>query len=667
MNAPAAATTLLARAGTVPLNGHETPAMHADHVFIFAASAAVRMRLTTAAAAAAGAVHAYADPADAAACARVRGAGAGGAAIVAVEGQLLFVPVGAGAATCVACLHQARLAQQIPHEISAHRNGTAIDLCAPAHLSAFALDLVPTLLGFVRGGEDGNEEGSADGGAGIALDLVTLRIARFAPHGQRTCPLCGDAAVAVQTAQLPADALTPPPARALEHRAKRHAGAYRCKQLGDYAIDVSRYINPVNGMLGKTLLQNRELPFYALTNGRFFESALAREAPIDWFGTAQTYRDSAVVGIFEGLERHAGLLARTGGAGVRTTYAAAAGQALHPAGLGLYEDATYASDAALVRFDEDAPLDWVWGHSVARRAPVLVPSDFVYYGSRQMIYGNSSGCATGSCVEEALLFGLLETIERDAFMLHWLARLAPTRIALDSITDVECKTIITRLAAAGAELHLLDARLDLPVPVVLAVIVRAPGEYGAFSLAAGASFDPVDAVRRALGEVAVHFHGFESRSRQAAEAQALAGEEGFGSVRKLEDHALFYGQPEALPLARFLVENPQERSFADTYAAWNAQRPASLSLLDDLEFFFAALRAAGHDDVIWVDQSSPEQVQLGLRTVRAIVPGLLPIDFGHGRCRAATLPRLYELPHRLGLRAAPLRADDLNRAPHPFP
>jgi len=626
-----------------------------DSVFIFAASADVRARLA-AAVGADGAIHAYADPADAAAFAHMRRAGEGGVGIVAVEGRLLFFPAGAG---CVACLHQVRLAQQVPHELAAHRKGTAIDLCAPAHLSSFALDLVPTLHGFVRRGtrQDGGE-------TGIALDLVTLRITRFAPHGQRTCPLCGPAADA--RPQAP-DGLTPPPFRALVHRQKRHAGAYRCKQLGDYEIDVARYINPVNGMLGKTLLQNRELPFYALTNGRFFESALAREAPIDWFGTAQTYRDSAVVGIFEGLERHAGLLAREGGGTVRTSYAAAAGTALHPASLGLYEDATYAGDAALLRFDEHAPLDWVWGHSVARRAPVLVPSDFVYYGSRQMIYGNSSGCATGSCVEEALLFGLLETIERDAFMLHWLARLAPRRIALDSIGDVECKTIITRLAAAGAELHLLDARLDLPIPVVLAVIVREPGRFGAFSLAAGASFDPVDAIRRALGEVAVHFHGFEDRARLAAEANAREGDTGFASVKSLEDHALFYGQPEALPLARFLVEHPNERSYDDTYAAWNAQRPASLSLLDDLEFFFAALRAAGHDDVVWVDQSSPEQVQLGLRTVRAIVPGLLPIDFGHGRCRAATLPRLYELPHRLGLRAAPLGADDINRSPHPFP
>jgi ribosomal protein S12 methylthiotransferase accessory factor len=635
-------------------------ALTEDKVFIFSASAEIRTRL--AAASGTGQVHAYADPADSAAFEHMRSAGAGGVGIVAVEGQLLFFPVGGGTCACVACLQQARLAQRIPQELTAHRQGTAIDLCAPAHLSAFALERVAALRAFMRSNA---ATGAGAGAEGIALDLVTLATTRFALHGQRNCPLCGDTGAPAQEPPTPPTPLQPPPARSLQHRQKRHPGAYRCKQLGEYAIDLARYINPVNGLLGKTLLQNRELPFYALTSGRFFESEVARETPIDWFGSAQTYRDSAIVGIFEGLERRAGLLARERGAGVRASYAEAAGVALHPASLGLYEEATYADDPRLLRFDERLPLDWVWGHSMARRAPVLVPSDFVYYGSRQMIYGNSSGCATGSCVEEALLFGLLETIERDAFMMHWLARLAPCRIALDSIEDIECKTIITRLVAAGATLHLLDARLDLPVPVVLAVIVRAPGEFGAFSLAAGASFDPADAIRRALGEVAVHFHGFEERSRRAAEGNRDSAD--FGSVKGIEDHALFYGQPQALPLARFLVESPIERSYADTYAAWNAQRPASLSLLDDLEFFFGLLKAAGHDDVVWVDQSSPEQAQLGLRTVRAIVPGLLPIDFGHGRCRAATLPRLFELPHRLGLRAAPLCADDINRTPHPFP
>lgn len=628
-----------------PFRPHLAPA-----VFLFAASAVVRARLSAATGLPAAAVHSWADPQDAAVAAMHR-AGPRCAGIVAVEQQLLFFRIEPD--TCVACLQQARLSQQPAQELTARRKGMAIDRCAPAYLSGFALELVPILLASVPDMEEGT---------GIALDLTTLRTMRFVTHAlAHHCASCSGAT----PVQL-ADALAPPPARTLVHRHKPHTGAYRCKPLADYAIDVARFINPVNGMLGKRIVQDRDLPFYALSNGRFFESALARETPISWFGSAQTYRDSAIIGIFEGLERRAGLMARERCGAVRTSFAAAAGVALHPASMGLYEDATYAGDPALVRFDENAQLDWIWGHSVARQAPVLVPRDFVYYGTAQMIYGNSSGCATGSCVEEALLFGLLETLERDAFMLHWLAHLAPRRIALDSIMDVECKTIITRLAAAGAELHLLDARLDLPVPVVLAVIVRAPGEFGAFSIAGGASFDPDDAIRRALGEVAVHFHGFEERARRASFDRS-AGAPDFTQVKSLEDHAMLYGQPEALQLAQFLIENPVERSFDDTYADWHAVRPASLSLLDDLTYVVDALAAAGHDDVVWVDQSSPEQQQLGLATVRAIVPGLLPIDFGHGRCRAATLARLYALPHRLGLCAAPLCMADLNRAPHPFP
>lgn len=621
----------------------------AGNVFIFSAHADVRGRLADVAGVQGAAVHAWSDADDAAAHARMHATAVPGVGIVAVERYLLFFPVGGTVRACARCLRQARLAQKIPHELAAHRRGSRIDECAPAHLSPFALELVPSLMAFVLARMD------TDGGSGIALDLVALTTVPFGLHGQRSCELCNP----------PREEAVPAPT--LEHRYKRHPGAYRCRQLGDFAIDVGRYIHPVNGMLGKQLLQNRELPFYALSNGRFFESELAREAPIDWFGTAQTYRDSAVVGIIEGLERHAGLLARDRAPAVRASYAQIADAALHPASLGLYEDHIYDSDPSLRRFTPETEFAWVRGHSIARGAPVLVPSDFVYYGGRQMIYGNSSGCATGSCVEEALLFGLLETIERDAFMLHWLARLAPRHIALDTVEDLECRTIIARLAAAGAQLHVLDARLDLPIPVVLAVIVREPGQYGTFSIAAGASFDPGEAIRRALGEVAVHFHGFEERSRRAAEERWGDAGPDFASVKGLEDHAVLYGQPQVLHHALFLVENAEERSFADTYAAWNAQRPRSLSLLDDLEFFFAALRAAGHDDVVWIDQSSPEQMRVGLRTVRAIVPGMLPIDFGHGRCRAATLPRLYELPHRLGLRAERLQPADLHRAPHPFP
>jgi ribosomal protein S12 methylthiotransferase accessory factor len=72
-------------------------------------------------------------------------------------------------------------------------------------------------------------------------------------------------------------------------------------------------------------------------------------------------------------------------------------------------------------------------------------------------------------------------------------------------------------------------------------------------------------------------------------------------------------------------------------------------------------------DVIVVDQTFPLQRDLGLRTAKVIVPGLLPIDFGWHRQRALLLPRLRTALHQAGLRDRDLTPADFNPAPHPFP
>jgi len=72
-------------------------------------------------------------------------------------------------------------------------------------------------------------------------------------------------------------------------------------------------------------------------------------------------------------------------------------------------------------------------------------------------------------------------------------------------------------------------------------------------------------------------------------------------------------------------------------------------------------------DVIVVDQTLPEQTDLGLHTVKVLVPGLLPIDFGWQRQRALRSPRLRTAHRQAGLRDRDLRPEELHRVPHPFP
>jgi ribosomal protein S12 methylthiotransferase accessory factor len=57
--------------------------------------------------------------------------------------------------------------------------------------------------------------------------------------------------------------------------------------------------------------------------------------------------------------------------------------------------------------------------------------------------------------------------------------------------------------------------------------------------------------------------------------------------------------------------------------------------------------------------------KLGLHTVRVIIPGMQPIHFGHEHIRLGG-KRLFEMPHRLGLKSRIATPSDLNVNPHPL-
>ncbi|MFD5495349.1 YcaO-like family protein, partial [Streptomyces sp. NPDC127091] len=87
---------------------------------------------------------------------------------------------------------------------------------------------------------------------------------------------------------------------------------------------------------------------------------------------------------------------------------------------------------------------------------------------------------------------------------------------------------------------------------------------------------------------------------------------------------------------------------------------------EDLLAAVDAVTSAGFDVVV-VDQTAPEQRALGLHTVKVLVPGLLPLDFGWTRQRARHMPRMRTALREAGLRPDDLTEADLNPGPHPFP
>jgi ribosomal protein S12 methylthiotransferase accessory factor len=513
----------------------------------------------------------------------------------------------------------------------------------------FVADATWALLG--TAGKDGDTH---DGRATVhRLDLATLRVETVTLLPDAHCPAHGSPSYRSSAG--------------LRARPKPAGTGTRLRAANAYDLPVGALVNPVCGVLGPGAFPDLAAPTTAAVGGRFLDRGRDGLNDIDWSGKADSFAASHDLGLLEGLERYAGLRQRHDRAPVRASLAdlrARGEHALDPRDCGEYPDATYDSDPVLRRFSPEAEIAWVHGHSLRDDRPILVPARSAYYGQRStsddFVFECSNGCATGSCLEEAVLHGLLELIERDAFLLGWYSGQPQVGIHPETLPVRGARTLLDRAALHGYDVRLVDSRVDLSVPVVTAVAMRRDGGPGTISFAAGAALDPAAAAVAALSEVLTyiaHLRGDAEVRRD--EVTGLA--EDFARVRSLRDHALLYAHPDSAAHARRFLEPARMLAYGEVY-----DDPApTTDLRQDLDRVCGEIVGAGCD-VIVVDQTTPEQARLGLTTVRTIAPGLLPIDFGWGRQRALAMPRLREAHHRAGLAKRDLTDDDLHRVPHPF-
>ncbi|MEU1619314.1 TOMM precursor leader peptide-binding protein [Streptomyces sp. NPDC005722] len=493
------------------------------------------------------------------------------------------------------------------------------------------------------------------------LDLATLQVSSVPLLGEPLCPHCAPEG---RDGGEAAEAVTAPPPRP-----KPSPEAYRLRSPRSYGLPADALANPVCGVLGATTWTDVKSPTTAPVAGSVFMRGYAGLTDVTWSGQANSFRASRDLAFLEGLERYAGTHRRRLGPLLTEAYDVLGDRALDPRECGLYAPQTYRDDPMLSPFAPDRPIPWVRGWSLRDERPVLVPARLVHYSAGvaadNFVFECSNGCAIGSCWAEAVLFGLLELIERDSFLLGWYGNATLTEIDLASCTRGATRAMVDRAALQGYDVHVFDNRVDLPVPVATGLAVRRDGGPGTLAFAAGAAFDPETAVESAVSEILTYIPHLPGQVGERPEELAAMARD-FGLVRRLPDHAALFGLPEMAEHAASYLRPAAVRPLGELYADWERRLPRTGDLLDDVRLCRDVLTGAGFD-VIAVDQTTPEQERLGLRTVATLVPGLLPIDFGWTRQRALHMPRLRTAFRRAGLRSTDLGEDELRRVPHPFP
>ncbi|MDN5765816.1 MAG: TOMM precursor leader peptide-binding protein [Humibacillus sp.] len=513
---------------------------------------------------------------------------------------------------------------------------------------AFVVDAAEMLLRSVQDETDPPQSPPAPDGCAYltAIDVDTLHTQTTLVEREPLCPVC--------STWVP----DTPPLTTIHRRPT--PGGSRVAPVEDYELSESALINVQAGVLGSTATEDVGSPTIAPVFGRFDSRAARGSSELTWSGQTVSYARSRLVGLLEGLERYGGSVRRRPVRPVMAPFTEVASEAIDPRVVGLYAPQVYATEPGLVPFDVDLPIPWVWGYSLRDRRPVLVAQRNVFYGSvpgpDRFVDECSNGCASGGCLEEAIVHGLLEVIERDAFLLAWYGGRRMERIDLRGTqAGLAADRLTSRAALLGYHVDLLDTTSDVGVPVVTALATRVDGGDGLLVLAAGASLDPEEAATSALGEVLTYLPGRAHQTRRRrTELEAMVRD--YTQVRSLRDHAELFGLP---AMGRLGMDLRGDGPPLPASVAFAGARPWSGDLAVDLGRMVATLADLGHD-VVAVDETSPEQARRGVNAVRVVVPGLLPIDFGWSHQRALRMPRL------LGA-AGSSEPSAIRHVPHPFP
>ncbi|WP_437903372.1 TOMM precursor leader peptide-binding protein [Sorangium sp. So ce327] len=329
---------------------------------------------------------------------------------------------------------------------------------------------------------------------------------------------------------------------------------------------------------------------------------------------------------------------------LRSSVAGMKGDFIAPEQLCLYSEEQYAKPGfPYARVDPAAPIDWALGRWMDTGAPVYVPALPTYYGycsghHAHFCQVTSNGLAAGATLEGASMGAALELIERDAFMISWLARRPGRRILPDDSLDPELHEIARQLEERGAriELYLLDAGVS--VPVVMCVGYGDGKRWPGAVVSISAHLSPLTAIRKAILEQGqIGNYAFRLMT-----GEHVAIPERPEDVLTLEDHAVYYLPPSRAAAFAFL-----RRGSMVTAAELEEPEEVSLSELT------RRVQAAGLRIAI-VDVTSPDLAVTPFRVVRALGPAFQQIHFGHQLAQLGN-PRLRSMtPH------------GINPDPHPM-
>jgi oxazoline/thiazoline synthase len=483
------------------------------------------------------------------------------------------------------------------------------------------------------------------------FDSFDLRGNHHDVQARPQCEACGNPTLMRETARRPVVLCS-------RTTLSRSGGGHRSMGPDQVLARFQHLISPVTGIVKEIRRDDRGPEFFnsfrsgpniasEIRNLESLRSAMRAENG----GKGITPVHARASALCEAIERYSGNF-HGDEERVRASLRELGEQAIHPNRCMLYHDRQYAERSTWNAqhapfqhvpppFDERAEVDWTPVWSLTQQRHRFLPTTLLYYAapahrSRQYGLADSNGNAAGSSLEDAVLQGLLELVERDAIALWWYNRASVPGVDLDAFADPWISELRDVYANLGRQVWVLDITADLGIPTMVALSRRVGDGPEEIMFGFGAHLDPAVALRRALTEL-----------NQMMPWVIGAGASGEYSLDDPDlnnwlGNATLAGQPYLVPDPAEAARKPGDYNYAPCQ-----------DLLTDVMTIQDRVQSLGMELLV-LDQTRPD---IGLPVVKVIVPGMR-----HFWARFAP-GRLYDVPVILGRQARPTPYEELNPIP----
>jgi bacteriocin biosynthesis cyclodehydratase domain-containing protein len=499
-----------------------------------------------------------------------------------------------------------------------------------------------------------NRENKRLQGVLITHDTLTLETKSHILTKRPQCPICGLSKSQNSAKPLPL---------ILGNRKKTFTaeGGHRCSSPEATLSKYQHHISPITGVIRELQkLPDRLDGFHNYVAKHHFISmfddlrALAQNIGGRSGGKGRTDIQARVSGFGEAIERYSGVF-QGDEIRIKSSYQQLGDRAIHPNACMNFSQSQYsdrqnwnASCHSLFQrvpepFDETKAIEWTPVWSLTQQEFKYLPTAYCYFGypkpEKPDCWADTNGCAAGNTLEEAILQGFMELVERDSVALWWYNRIQRPEVDLDSFDEPYFRSLQESYQSIHRDLWVLDLTSDLNIPTFVAVSRCGDRDSEDILLGFGSHFDAKIAVSRALTEInqilgVVLPTNADGKTQYASSAEPLA---------------LNWWQTATLQNQPYLV--PDKSSSAKVYSDY-AQNWSD-DLLEDIKRCQQIVEQKKMEMLV-LDQTRPD---IGLKVVKVIVPGMRHFwkRLGAGR--------LYDVPVQMGWLNEPISEDNLNPIP----